>query len=84
MSASSSSASLERVNLNLPSSARQTLRALAKTAGQPDAVYARELLVAALEHAAAEQFRRQLAASRTPARRKRDHEIATAMDRLRG
>ena len=75
---------LARVNLNLPVSAREKLRVLAKTAGQPDAVYARELLVSALERAEAAEFRQRLDASRTPARRERDREIASAMERLRG
>ncbi|HEY2516139.1 MAG TPA: hypothetical protein VGI39_34950, partial [Polyangiaceae bacterium] len=75
---------LARVNLNLPPPARDKLRALAKAAGQPEAVYARELLLSALERAEAAEFRRRLEASRTPERRERDRQIATALERLRG
>ena len=82
--ASSSSAALERVNLNLTPIARDKLRSLAKAAGRAEAVYARELLVAALDRAEAAEFRRQLEASRSPARRERDRQIATALERLRG
>ena len=81
---SSSAASLERVNLNLPPIARDKLRSLAKAAGQPEGVYVRELLLSALAHAEAKEFRRQLEASRSPARRERDRQIATALERLRG
>jgi predicted DNA-binding protein len=79
-----SSTALERVNLNLPPEARERLRSLAKAAGQPEAVYARELLVAALESAESSEFRRRLLASRTPERRERDRRIAGALERLRG
>ena len=81
---SSSAASLERVNLNLPPIARDKLRSLAKAAGQPEGVYARELLLSALARAEAKEFRRQLEASRSPERRERDRQIATALERLRG
>jgi predicted DNA-binding protein len=81
---SSSAAALERVNLNLPSEARDKLRSLAKTAGQPEGVYARELLLSALAQAEAAEFRRRLEASRSPARRERDRQIASALERLRG
>ena len=79
-----SSAALERVNLNLPAEARERLRLLAKAAGQPEGVYARDLLVAALADAESSEFRRRLAASRTPERRERDRRIAGALERLRG
>jgi hypothetical protein len=78
------SAALKRVNLNLPPAARDRLRTLAKAAKAPEAVYARELLVDAIERAEREEFRRRLDASRTPERRARDREIATALERLRG
>lgn len=80
----SSSAALERVNLNLPQIARDKLRSLAKAAGQPEGVYARELLLSALARADAAEFRRRLEASRSPARRERDRQIATALERFRG
>jgi hypothetical protein len=85
VSASSpTAAALARVNLNLPPIARDRLRSLAKAAGQPEAVYARELLLAALARAEAAEFRRKLGASRSPERRARDREIAGALERLRG
>lgn len=75
---------LQRVNLNLPAAERQRLRDLAKAAREPEAVFARELLVDAIERAARVQLRERLAASRTPARRARDLKIAKALERLRG
>ena len=75
---------LERVNLNLPAAARQQLRRLAKAAREPEATYARELLVDAIERAGQARFRKRLEASRTPERRARDLEIAAAVERLRG
>ena len=81
---SPSPAALARVNLNLPPVARLKLRALARAAGQPEAVFARELLLSALEHAEAAEFRRKLEASRSPERRARDRQIAGAIERLRG
>ncbi len=78
------SSSLERVNLNLPPVARGKLRSLAKAAGQPEGVYARELLLSALACAEAAEFRRRLEASRSQARRDRDRQIATALEGLRG
>jgi hypothetical protein len=79
-----SSTPLARVNLNLPPDARDRLRSLAKTAGQPEGVYARDLLLSAIARAEAAEFRRQLLASRTPERRARDREIAGALERSRG
>jgi hypothetical protein len=81
---SSSATALERVNLNIPAARRDTLRTLAKAAGQAEGVYARELFLAALARAEAEEFRRQVEASRSPAKRARDREIAAAIERLRG
>ncbi len=80
----SSSSALERVNLNLPAEARGKLRSLAKAAGQPEAVYARDLLVAALEDAETAELRRRIQAAMTPERRARERKIATALERLRG
>ena len=82
--ASTSAHPLERVNLNLPPVARARLRSLALAAGRPEAVYARELLVSALAEAEAAELRRQLEASRSPARRARDRQIAAGLERLRG
>jgi hypothetical protein len=78
------SAALERVNLNLPPEARDRLRSLAKAAKEPEAVYARTLLVDAIDRAERDAFRRQLEASRTPERRARDRAIAAALERLHG
>ena len=77
-------AATERVNLNLPADARNRLRELAKAANKPEAVYARSLLVKAIERAERAAFRRHLEASRTPERRARDLEIASALEPLRG
>jgi hypothetical protein len=73
-----------RVNLNVSAEARERLRSLAKAADKPEAVYARLLLVKAIERAERAAFRRRLEASRTPERRARDLEIALAAESLRG
>jgi hypothetical protein len=78
------SSSLERVNLNLPAADRERLRRLAEAAAEPEARYARELLIEAIDRAERTRFRKRLEESRTPARRARDREIATAVERLRG
>jgi predicted DNA-binding protein len=75
---------IARVNLNLPVEARQRLRSLAKAANEPEAVFARSLLVKAIERAERAAFRQQLEASRTPERRARDLKIAAAVEGLRG
>jgi hypothetical protein len=74
----------ERVNLNLPGDARARLRELAKAAKKPEAVYARSLLVKAIDRAERAAFRQQLEASRTPERRARDLEIATSLEKIHG
>ena len=78
------SSSLQRVNLNLPAAARERLRRLAEAAHEPEATYARELLVEAIDRAERARFRKRLEESRTPQRRARDHQIASAVERLRG
>jgi hypothetical protein len=78
------STTLERVNLNLPADARARLRRLAKAAHEPEATFARELLVDAIQRAERARFRQRLETSRTPERRARDLEIATGIERLRG
>jgi hypothetical protein len=75
---------LERVNLNLPTAARDKLKRLAEAAHEPEATYARALLVDAIQRAERARFRKRLEASRTPERRARDLEIAAAVERLRG
>jgi predicted DNA-binding protein len=77
-------AATERVNLNLPADARERLRELARAANKPEAVYARSLLVKAIDRAERAAFRERLEASRTPQRRARDLEIATALEKLNG
>jgi hypothetical protein len=77
-------APLQRINLNLPPVARQQLRRLAQSAGEPEAAFARGLLVDAIERAERALFRRRLEASRTPERRARDLEIAAALEHLLG
>jgi hypothetical protein len=78
------SSALQRVNLNLPPEARHRLRSLAKAAKKPEAVYARSLLVDAIERAERAAFRQRLEASRTPERRARDRAIAESLERLHG
>jgi hypothetical protein len=75
---------LERVNLNLPTDARERLKRLAAAAREPEATYARALLVDAIERAEGARFKKRLEASRTPQRRARDLEIAAGVERLRG
>ena len=75
---------LQRVNLNLPQAARVRLQRLAAAAHESEAAYARELLVEAIDRAERARFRKRLEASRTPERRARDLEIASALERLRG
>jgi hypothetical protein len=77
-------AGTERVNLNLPAPARARLQSLARAANKPEAVYARSLLVKAIDRAERATFRRHLEASRTPERRARDLEIAAALESARG
>ncbi len=77
-------ADTERVNLNLPLAARARLKSLAKAANKPEAVYARTLLLRAIERAERAAFRKRLEASRTPERRARDLEIASAIESIRG
>lgn len=78
------SSRLERLNLNLPGDARVRLKRLAKSSGETEARYARELLVDAIERSEKASFKRRLEASRTPERRARDLEIAAAIERFRG
>jgi hypothetical protein len=79
-----SATALERVNLNLPAEARLRLKSMAKAAKRPEGVYARDLLLAALEREEAAELRRRIEAARTPARRERDLMIAAALERLGG
>lgn len=78
------SAALQRVNLNLPPAARLRLRALAKAIRKPEGVYARELLLEAIERAEREAFVNRLRKAYTEDRRKRDRQILDAIERTRG
>ena len=80
----SASTALERLNLNVPSDARHRLKSLARAAGQPEGVFARDLLLAALDREEEAELRRKLHAARTPARAERDRSIAAGLERLRG
>ena len=73
---------LERINLNLPPDALQRLRRLADAVREPEAVFARGLLVDAIDRAERSSFRKRLEASRTKDRRARDLEIAAALEHL--
>ena len=75
---------LERINLNLPPDALQRLRRLADAVREPEAVFARGLLVDAIDRAERSSFRKRLEASRTKERRARDLEIAAALEHLHG
>jgi hypothetical protein len=75
-------AALERINLNLAPGDRARIRALAKSAGTPEAVLARELLVSALGRAEREALGKRLKACWTPERRARERVILAALDRL--
>ncbi len=75
------SGALARLNLNVPPEAREMLRSLAKARGQPDAVYARELLVDALKRAKAEEIRLWIK-SRSPELRARERQIVEALEPL--
>jgi hypothetical protein len=77
-------ANTARVNVNLPADTRERLRSLAKAAKKPEGVFARTLLVKAIERAERAAFQQQLEASRTPERRARDLKIAAALEGLRG
>jgi hypothetical protein len=75
---------MERLNLNIPSEARQTLRRLAKSAKRREGEYARVLLLSAIDRAEREEFFRQVAENMTPELWKRELAIARAMEKLRG
>ncbi|MBI3071641.1 MAG: hypothetical protein HYY84_05875 [Deltaproteobacteria bacterium] len=74
---------MERLNLNIPTEARKTLRRLAKNAKRREGEYARVLLLSAIDQAEREEFYRQVAENMTPAVWKRDLAIARAMERER-
>ncbi|MBI4702480.1 MAG: hypothetical protein HY744_15280 [Deltaproteobacteria bacterium] len=75
---------MERLNLNLPSDARQTLRRMARSARRREGEYARELLLGAISAAERDEFFRQAAAAQTPELRRRELELAHALEKLHG
>ena len=75
---------MERLNLNIPKEARVMLRQLARNSDQREAEYARLLLLRAIKDARREDFFRRFRAAQTPAKIKRDLEIARAFWKIRG
>jgi hypothetical protein len=74
---------MERLNLNVPSEARASLKRLAEAAKLREAEYARELLVRAIEAAEREKFFSELERKMTPAARKRLVAVAGAVEKVR-
>ena len=75
---------MERLNLNLPEGARARLQRLAKKHKVREAEYARELILRAIEQEEQAAFLAAVVASRTPELRRRERQIAEAMEGLRG
>jgi hypothetical protein len=75
---------MERLNLNIPSEARASLRRLASHAKRREAEMARELLLRAIAEAEREELYRAAKAAQTPELRKRLREISAGMEELRG
>jgi predicted DNA-binding protein len=76
--------SLERINLNVPSDARQRLKAVAKRLGRTETEVARELLLDGLQRAERKQFYQRVAAEMTPEIRARMVQVAEALERING
>ena len=76
-------ARLERLNLNIPSSTRETLKRLAKASGRKEAEVARDLLVEAARQAQRREYVAELARAMTPEFRQQLIELAGRMERLR-
>ena len=74
---------MERLNLNLPSAARGTLRRLAKQQDTSEGALARELMLDALRRAERQQLIEQIARAQTPERRARKLEILRALEKWR-
>jgi predicted DNA-binding protein len=75
---------MERLNLNVPKSARQQLKKLAKRSGRTEAEIARLLLLAAIEEERRKDFYRAVAELQTPALRARDLAFIRAFEALDG
>jgi len=78
------SGALARLNLNISEEDRKKLRTLAKAAKKPEAVYARMLLVHAIDREEREELRRRIKASRSPELIARERVIVAALEKLRG
>jgi hypothetical protein len=75
---------MERLNLNIPTEARKTLKRFAREANLREAEFARKLLLKQLKLRERAEFYKKVAAAQTPEHRKRMLEIARAMEKLRG
>jgi hypothetical protein len=75
---------MERLNLNVPASARSKLKQLAARAKRKEAELARELLVRAIDEEDRRELRERFKNSMNPKLRKRLREIADVMEKLRG
>ena len=75
---------MERINLNVPSDAREQLREMAARAGRTEAEVARTLLIDALDRARREEFYRRVAEAQSPELRARDLQVLRAFERLDG
>jgi uncharacterized protein YpiB (UPF0302 family) len=68
----------------IPEDARRALKRLARQAKRREGELARELLVKAIRAAEREELLRRVEAAMTPELRQRLHDIAVALERLRG
>jgi len=75
---------MERLNLNIPTDTRNVLRRLARLANRREAELARDLLVRAIAEAERAALLQRVAAAQTPELRRRQVELARALERLRG
>ena len=75
---------MQRINLNIPETARRDLKQLARKLGKTESEVARRLLLDALERQQREDFHQRVAAAQTPELRQRLLEIAAAFEKARG
>lgn len=75
---------MERINLSIPSVAREKLRGLAKQQKRKEAELARELLLDALQRAEREDFCRRVEEAMTDEARRHALFIAEEMEAARG
>ncbi len=73
---------LQRLNLNIPESARTALRRIARGRERSEAEVARDLLVKAIDDAERDEFFEQVARAQTPALRRRQVEMVRAFEAL--